>query len=111
MLAIDPKYVKMELYQERGDQDLSSTLTCCGMNQVNFRGIAMTVPRQFGQFGPAGGMGWTTRKRRRWNGGMRCWRNRQLYLGLYPGIYDRKPSCAAADGDDWRQTFEIKVEE
>ncbi len=57
MLAIDPKYVKMELYQERGDQDLSSTLTCCGMNQVNFRGIAMTVPRQFGQFGPAGWYG------------------------------------------------------
>ena len=57
MLAIDPKYVKMEYYKERGEQDLSEGLKCCGMNAVDFQGISMMVPRLFDKFAPAGWYG------------------------------------------------------
>ena len=57
MLAINPAYVKMQYYQERGDKDLSENLKCSGMGQVSFRGISVPVPQQFDQFGPAGWYG------------------------------------------------------
>lgn len=57
MMAINPDYVKMQYYMERGDKDLSEELTCAGMGAVNFRGVSMQVPQMFDQFGPAGWFG------------------------------------------------------
>ena len=47
----------MEYYIERGEQDLSEGLKCCGMNAVDFQGISMMVPRLFDKFAPAGWYG------------------------------------------------------
>lgn len=57
MLAIDPSYVHMEDYIPLQPQNMSDTLRCAGMSEVELDGVPVMVPRLFRNISPGGWYG------------------------------------------------------
>ena len=57
MLAIDPDCVHMEDYIPLQPQNLSDTLRCAGMSEVELDGVAVMTPRLFRNLSPGGWYG------------------------------------------------------
>lgn len=54
MLAIDPDCVHMEDYIPLQPQNLSDTLRCAGMSEVELDGVAVMTPQLFRNLSPGG---------------------------------------------------------
>ena len=73
MLAIDPDCVHMEDYIPLQPQNLSDTLRCAGMSEVELDGVAVMTPQLFRNLSPGGWYNRMIRNVLPLSGGSRCW--------------------------------------